>query len=125
MWWHGIFLPWPEHCEPPSRVAQPSGRCRMPHHRALPEPSLTPTPTPTPPALPTPTPTVPPAPTTSPTPPPPADTALVGETSGSTAAPKRVMLSASALRSSCTGVVSELGGHGQWLLALPAHYIAG
>src|SRR6218665_2415179 len=55
----------------------------------------------------------------------PDDIALVVETSGSTAAPKRVMLSASALRSSCTGVVSELGGHGQWLLALPAHYIAG
>src|SRR6218665_2462834 len=55
----------------------------------------------------------------------PDDIALVVETSGPTAAPKRVMLSASALRSSCTGVVSELGGHGQWLLALPAHYIAG
>src|SRR6218665_3321813 len=36
----------------------------------------------------------------------PDEIALVVETSGSTAAPKRVMLSASALRSSCTGVVS-------------------
>jgi O-succinylbenzoic acid--CoA ligase len=51
--------------------------------------------------------------------------ALVVQTSGSTGAPKRVALSADALLASAAAAVSALGGPGQWLLALPAHYIAG
>jgi O-succinylbenzoic acid--CoA ligase len=51
--------------------------------------------------------------------------ALVVETSGSTAQPKRVALSADALLASATFSDSVLGGAGQWLLALPVHYIAG
>jgi O-succinylbenzoic acid--CoA ligase len=51
--------------------------------------------------------------------------ALVVETSGSTDAPKRVLLSASALRASAGATAAALDGPGQWLLALPAHYIAG
>lgn len=54
------------------------------------------------------------------------DVALVVETSGSTDAPKRVMLSAAALRASAGATEQWFGGqHGQWLLALPATYIAG
>jgi len=52
-------------------------------------------------------------------------TAVVIETSGSTGRPKRVELSAAALLSSATAAHSELGGPGDWLLALPATYIAG
>ncbi|WP_349899777.1 AMP-binding protein [Parafrigoribacterium soli] len=51
--------------------------------------------------------------------------ALVVETSGSTGAPKRVALSADALLASAAASETSLGGPGQWLLALPAHYIAG
>ncbi len=51
--------------------------------------------------------------------------ALVIETSGSTDAPKRVMLSTDALLASAAASSVALGGQGQWLLALPAHYIAG
>ena len=51
--------------------------------------------------------------------------ALVVETSGSTDAPKRVLLSADALRASTASTEAALNGPGQWLLALPAHYIAG
>jgi O-succinylbenzoic acid--CoA ligase len=51
--------------------------------------------------------------------------ALVIETSGSTGSPKRVALSAGALLASAAGTQSALGGAGQWLLALPTHYIAG
>jgi O-succinylbenzoic acid--CoA ligase len=51
--------------------------------------------------------------------------ALIVETSGSTAAPKRVLLSAAALRASAEATAERLGGHGRWLLALPAHYVAG
>ncbi len=51
--------------------------------------------------------------------------ALVVETSGSTDAPKRVMLSADALLASADATHDALGGPAQWLLALPAHYIAG
>ncbi|WP_174776319.1 MULTISPECIES: AMP-binding protein [Cryobacterium] len=50
---------------------------------------------------------------------------VVIETSGSTAAPKRVMLSTDALLASAAASSVALGGDGQWLLALPAHYIAG
>lgn len=56
----------------------------------------------------------------------PRDVALVVETSGSTDAPKRVMLSAAALRASAGATEQWFGGQrGQWLLALPATYIAG
>lgn len=51
--------------------------------------------------------------------------ALVVETSGSTDAPKRVALSADALIASAEATHDALGGPGQWLLAVPAHYIAG
>jgi O-succinylbenzoic acid--CoA ligase len=51
--------------------------------------------------------------------------ALVVETSGSTARPKRVALSADALLASAAASASAIGGQGQWLLALPVHYIAG
>ena len=51
--------------------------------------------------------------------------ALVVETSGSTEAPKRVLLSADALLASAAATEVALSGPGQWLLALPAHYIAG
>ncbi|HEX6366908.1 MAG TPA: o-succinylbenzoate--CoA ligase, partial [Agromyces sp.] len=50
--------------------------------------------------------------------------ALVVETSGSTDAPKRVLLSADALRAGAAATEAALSGPGQWLLALPAHYIA-
>ncbi len=51
--------------------------------------------------------------------------ALVVETSGSTSKPKRVALSSDALLASAAASASSIGGHGQWLLALPVHYIAG
>lgn len=51
--------------------------------------------------------------------------AVVVETSGSTAAPKRVLLSAAALRASAEATAQVLGGHGRWVLAVPGHYIAG
>jgi O-succinylbenzoic acid--CoA ligase len=51
--------------------------------------------------------------------------ALVVQSSGSTARPKRVALSAEALLASAMASQSALGGPGQWLLALPQNYIAG
>ncbi len=51
--------------------------------------------------------------------------ALVIETSGSTGVPKRVALSTDALLASAAASASAVGGQGQWLLALPAHYVAG
>lgn len=51
--------------------------------------------------------------------------AVVVETSGSTGRPKRVALSADALLASAAASESSLGGPGQWLLALPANYVAG
>jgi o-succinylbenzoate---CoA ligase len=51
--------------------------------------------------------------------------ALVIETSGSTGSPKRVALGTGALLASAAATQSALGGAGQWLLALPTHYIAG
>ncbi len=51
--------------------------------------------------------------------------AVVVQTSGSTARPKRVALSADALLAGAAASASAVGGAGQWLLALPTHYIAG
>jgi len=51
--------------------------------------------------------------------------ALVVETSGSTGRPKRVALSADAVLANATASEAALGGPGQWVLALPTHYIAG
>ncbi|KQX05336.1 MULTISPECIES: AMP-binding protein [unclassified Leifsonia] len=51
--------------------------------------------------------------------------ALVVQTSGSTGRPKRVALGADALLASAAASAAAIGGSGQWLLALPAHYIAG
>lgn len=56
----------------------------------------------------------------------PADpTALVIATSGSTGTPKGVLLPATALRASAESTHRHLGGPGHWLLAMPAHHIAG
>lgn len=52
-------------------------------------------------------------------------TAVVVATSGSTGVPKGVELSAAALKASADATHARLGGPGQWLLALPAHHIAG
>ncbi|MGB7239236.1 MAG: o-succinylbenzoate--CoA ligase [Rhodococcus sp. (in: high G+C Gram-positive bacteria)] len=54
-----------------------------------------------------------------------AAAALVVATSGTTGTPKGAMLSASALRASGNATHDRLGGPGTWLLALPAHHIAG
>lgn len=51
--------------------------------------------------------------------------ALVVSTSGSTGTPKGAMLSVSALESSARATDLAIGGPGRWLLALPAHHIAG
>ncbi|WP_051389240.1 o-succinylbenzoate--CoA ligase [Arthrobacter sp. 35W] len=51
--------------------------------------------------------------------------AAVVATSGSTGTPKRTMLSVDALAASSVGTAMALGGEGQWLLALPVHYVAG
>jgi len=53
------------------------------------------------------------------------DVALVVATSGTTGTPKGAMLTASALIDSATATHERLGGPGTWLLALPAHHIAG
>jgi O-succinylbenzoic acid--CoA ligase len=47
------------------------------------------------------------------------------ETSGSTGEPKRVLLSRAAVRASAAATLERLGGPGQWLLNLPATYVAG
>ncbi|CAN5236842.1 o-succinylbenzoate--CoA ligase [soil metagenome] len=51
--------------------------------------------------------------------------ALVVETSGTSGAPKRVALGADAVLANAAASESALGGPGQWVLALPTHYIAG
>ncbi|HSF36525.1 MAG TPA: o-succinylbenzoate--CoA ligase [Nocardioides sp.] len=51
--------------------------------------------------------------------------AVVVGTSGTTGTPKRAMLTAPALRASARATHGALGGPGQWLLAVPAHHIAG
>ncbi|WP_209560238.1 AMP-binding protein [Frigoribacterium sp. PvP032] len=55
----------------------------------------------------------------------PQPVALVVETSGSSGVPKRVMLPADALLAGAAAADGALSGPGQWLLALPAHYVAG
>jgi O-succinylbenzoic acid--CoA ligase len=55
---------------------------------------------------------------------PPGLTLTIG-TSGSTGRPKLAMLTGAALRASADATHQRLGGQGQWLLALPAHHIAG
>ncbi|MGO2110189.1 MAG: AMP-binding protein [Pseudoclavibacter sp.] len=67
----------------------------------------------------------------------PEDACLVVETSGSTAAPKRVVLTASAIRASAAATARLGGGASdepadggafggaQWMLCLPAEYVAG
>jgi O-succinylbenzoic acid--CoA ligase len=54
----------------------------------------------------------------------PEGTAVVIATSGSSGIPKRVVLSAAALRASAAATAARIGS-GQWMLALPAAYIAG
>ncbi|MGO2745576.1 AMP-binding protein [Microbacterium sp.] len=51
-------------------------------------------------------------------------TAVVIGTSGSTGIPKRVVLSAEALRAGAEATANRIGS-GRWLLALPAGYVAG
>jgi len=50
---------------------------------------------------------------------------LVVRTSGSTGRPKDVLLSSAALTASAHATHRWLGGPGEWLLALPVHYVAG
>jgi O-succinylbenzoic acid--CoA ligase len=52
-------------------------------------------------------------------------TALVVGTSGSTGVPKLAMLPAAALAASAAATHERLRGAGSWLLAMPAHHIAG
>ena len=53
------------------------------------------------------------------------DIALVISTSGSTGTPKQTMLSTDALAASSMATAMALEADGQWLAALPVHYIAG
>lgn len=57
--------------------------------------------------------------------PPRDDGAVVVATSGSSGTPKRVRIPGSALRASGLATAEVLGGHGQWVLALPSHHVAG
>jgi o-succinylbenzoate---CoA ligase len=54
-----------------------------------------------------------------------ADAAAVVATSGSTGRPKGVVLSRSAMITAAEATHARLGGPGSWILALPAHYVAG
>src|SRR5699024_12585840 len=54
-----------------------------------------------------------------------AHVALVVPTSGSTGTPKAAPLTAHHLSSSADATYQYLGGPGHWLLAMPAHHIAG
>ena len=53
------------------------------------------------------------------------DVAVVVSTSGTTGIPKGAMLTARALIASASATHDRIGGPGSWLLALPAHHIAG
>jgi O-succinylbenzoic acid--CoA ligase len=53
------------------------------------------------------------------------DVAVVVSTSGTTGVPKGAMLTAAALTASAEATHRRLGGPGAWLLALPAHHVAG
>ena len=53
------------------------------------------------------------------------DVALVVSTSGTTGVPKGAMLTARALIASASATHDRIGGPGTWLLALPAHHVAG
>jgi O-succinylbenzoic acid--CoA ligase len=53
------------------------------------------------------------------------EAAVVITTSGSTGEPKAVVLSRAAIRASVSATHARLGGPGDWVLALPGHYIAG
>ena len=55
----------------------------------------------------------------------PAGLALVVTTSGTTAAPKRVLLTGDNLLTSAGAAHEVLGGPGAWLLAVPGHHVAG
>ena len=46
-------------------------------------------------------------------------------TSGSTGAPRAVLLSAAAIRASVAATHARLGGPGDWVCALPVHHVAG
>ncbi|MGP9487388.1 AMP-binding protein [Glutamicibacter sp. 287] len=54
-----------------------------------------------------------------------AQTMVVVRTSGSTGRAKRTVLSVSAMAASAQATAEYLGFEGQWLLALPVHYVAG
>ena len=53
------------------------------------------------------------------------EVAVVVPTSGSTGEPKGALLTAANLRASGVGTADRLGGHGQWLLALPTAHVGG
>lgn len=53
-----------------------------------------------------------------------SESSIIVETSGSTGIPKRVRISAAALRASAQATAERIG-EGQWVLALPTSYIAG
>ena len=55
----------------------------------------------------------------------PDDVRLCVETSGSTGAPKRVVLSRAAALASVAATERRLGGSGRWVLTLPPTYVAG
>lgn len=54
-----------------------------------------------------------------------SDAAAIVVTSGSTGEPKGVVLSRSAVVASVEATHEQLSGPGDWLLALPSHYVAG
>lgn len=55
----------------------------------------------------------------------PAGSGAVVRTSGSTGTPKRTVLPVESLAASSMATAEYLGAEGQWLLALPVHYVAG
>jgi O-succinylbenzoic acid--CoA ligase len=50
---------------------------------------------------------------------------LIVESSGSTGTPKQIELTGDLLNRNAIASATRLGGHGQWLLALPIGYVAG